>query len=468
MAMNTLASSDLPATDLRRALFVSLGIWLALLALAGASGRPIGIAAVLMLPVAAWLLVSPRTSFYVYMLSVPIYYPFREAGFALWAFDVVTVILAVGLVLESFLRGADELRRTPFDLPLIGLVLATWVSALFAYSGADAIVPSIRILVIFIAFRAVFVMSLRLGVRRVLLLYVYIVFALSVINVALFTYHGGALRIFGPSGLAFEAYAMTALPMALAFFIWAKSQRERARFGIVAAAIALAIFASGSRGTLLAVALGIPCLLILAWKKTHREQTVMFGGALLPLVVVGGIIAVMVAVSSTTLFGLFLSRVGEAAESVQRPVGTIELRLVLWTAAMKAWLSSPIVGIGVGNFDLVDQIVPEIRMAPVWYYIRGMSAHNVVLHYLAETGLVGVIALLAVPWAGLRTVRHFFRAQLNLADTQVSMALTIAIIVFAMSLFFMRAWTWAQEGHVMAMILGMTAAWHYRQTTAHG
>jgi O-antigen ligase len=93
-----------------------------------------------------------------------------------------------------------------------------------------------------------------------------------------------------------------------------------------------------------------------------------------------------------------------------------------------------------------------------------MSAHNVVLHYLAETGLIGVIALLSVPFAGVRTVRQFIRAQLSLPETQVSMALTIAVLVFAMSLFFMRAWTWAQEGHVMAMVLGMTAAWHYRRS----
>jgi O-antigen ligase len=232
----------------------------------------------------------------------------------------------------------------------------------------------------------------------------------------------------------------------------------------VAVAIALAIFASGSRGTLLAVTLGIPCLLFLAWRKIRRDQNIRFSSAVGPLLVIGGVIAVLVAVSSTTLFGLFLSRVSEAAGSVERPVGTIELRLVLWTAAWKAWLTSPLVGIGIGNFDLVDQIVPEMRMTPVWYYIRGMSAHNVVLHYLAETGLVGVLALLSVPLAGVRTVRHFIRARLNPAETQVSMALAIAVIVFAMSLFFMRAWTWAQEGHVMAMILGMTAAWHYQQT----
>jgi hypothetical protein len=24
----------------------------------------------------------------------------------------------------------------------------------------------------------------------------------------------------------------------------------------------------------------------------------------------------------------------------------------------------------------------------------------------------------------------------------------------------MRAWTWSQEGHVMAILFGMTAAWH--------
>lgn len=462
--MTTAHTDSQPTIDLRRALFVLAAVWVVALGVAVAIGRAIGIEAVIALPILVCLLASPRVAFYLYMLTVPIYFPFQGAGFALWGFDVVVAILALGLIVDSLLCESSQFRRTPFDLPLACLVVATWISALFAYSGSDTVVPSVRILVVFIAFRVVFSMALRLGVRRVLLLYLYIVFVLSLINISLFLLHGGAARVFGPAGLAFEAYSMTALPMALAFFIWSQNRRERLWFGLVAAAIALAIFASGSRGTLLAVALGIPCLLYIAWRKIRREQNIRFSSALVPLLVVGGIVAIVVAASSTTLFGIFLSRVSEAAESVQRPVGTIELRLVLWTAAFKAWLASPIVGIGIGNFDLVDQIVPEMRMTPVWYYIRGMSAHNVVLHYLAETGLIGVIALLSVPLAGVRTVWRFFRTKMSLAETQVSMALMIAVIVFALSLFFMRAWTWAQEGHVMAMVLGMTAAWHYRQS----
>jgi hypothetical protein len=42
------------------------------------------------------------------------------------------------------------------------------------------------------------------------------------------------------------------------------------------------------------------------------------------------------------------------------------------------------------------------------------------------------------------------------------------MIVFALSIFFMRAWTWAQEGYVMAMLFGMAAAWwaQHRQVSS--
>jgi hypothetical protein len=55
-----------------------------------------------------------------------------------------------------------------------------------------------------------------------------------------------------------------------------------------------------------------------------------------------------------------------------------------------------------------------------------------------------------------------FRRKLSLEETQVSGAIMIAMVVFALSIFFMRAWTWAQEGYVMAMLFGMAAAWWHQ------
>lgn len=449
-----------PTTQaLHTAAIITLAGWLLPVAILFILGKNLPAFLLLPLPLIVAMLMSPTLSFWLFMLTVPVYFPYYLTGGALWAFDLCMALLIAGLLLQFMLRGEATMSKTPVDLPMLFLVLATWLSALFAYRPAESVVPSIRILVIFLGFRAIFTMTRRIGVRRIVLFYIYLVATLSCINIALFVYHGGADRIFGPAWLAFENYSMTALPMALAFFIWSRTRGERMRFAIVVVLIALAIIASGSRGTLVAVALAIPILILLAWRKIHREQTHEVRRALNQVLGVATVITLLIVGVSGTLLVGFFGRVHELVASVGDPQGTIALRIVLWTAAIKGWWTSPLVGIGIGNFNLVDQVVPSIKTASVWYYIKGMSAHNVVLHYLAETGLVGVTALLAMTIGGLRMAALPFRRKLSLPETQVSAALYIAMIVFALSIFFMRAWTWAQEGYVMAMLFGMAAAW---------
>jgi uncharacterized membrane protein len=82
---------------------------------------------------------------------------------------------------------------------------------------------------------------------------------------------------------------------------------------------------------------------------------------------------------------------------------------------------------------------------------------------LAETGLFGALSLLALALTGVRTGYRVFRARLSAADTQVSVALFIAMFVFAITLLYMRAWTWGEGGYIMALLFGLLAAW-YQQT----
>ena len=111
---------------------------------------------------------------------------------------------------------------------------------------------------------------------------------------------------------------------------------------------------------------------------------------------------------------------------------------------------------------MIDQMVPAMKASPVWYYIRGLSAHSVVLQYLCETGLLGLLALLNLAFTGLRLGRSSFRQKLSRSDNAVSAALFIAVIVFAHTIIYMRSWTWAQGGYVLAIIFALNAAFVYQ------
>jgi O-antigen ligase len=65
--------------------------------------------------------------------------------------------------------------------------------------------------------------------------------------------------------------------------------------------------------------------------------------------------------------------------------------MAMWQAGGNMFLSNLIQGVGAGNFDATYQ---NFR-APLWYYSRG-HAHNYYIHVAAETGLVGLIAYLAL------------------------------------------------------------------------
>lgn len=86
-------------------------------------------------------------------------------------------------------------------------------------------------------------------------------------------------------------------------------------------------------------------------------------------------------------------------EIVQQPVtdsnfSVIE-RLAHWIAALRMWEMSPWLGVGPGNYAAV---YPQVRLAR-WEDPLG-HAHNTYLNVLAENGLIGMFAYLAL-WAGV-------------------------------------------------------------------
>jgi len=412
----------------------------------------------------ALLVLVPRVSYYLFLASLSFWVPQRlTATFAVHPFDIMLAIVVAGVTLEFLLKSHGEIRPAHFDLLFLLLIAASLISATFAYRPTYSIVPLMRVAVIYLAFRVSYRFAQEIGVRRILLFYLVIVTLLSVYNFGTFLMHGGRIRIFGPAMLGYEPMSMTALPIALAFMFWSRRSVDRITYGIVCAAIALGIVATEARGPLLSVLISVPALIWFARRKARREKDYRTTG--LVSLTGAGLIAVILAaaIANTELLAGAYGRYQEFVASLRDPQGTVALRLILWKTALRTFLDHPIAGIGVGNFRIVHDIYPEQRLIPQYILVRGMSAHNVVLHYLAETGLIGTVPLLMLAISGLRTAYRTFKLKLSSGETQVSAALFIGLFVFVCSLFYMRAWTWGQGSYVMALLFGLVAAW-YQQT----
>ena len=408
------------------------------------------------------LMSLPRLTFVLFFLSVGLFMPYLIGGVAINSFDILLAVLFLSTLLEFLLSGRTEIRGTGIDIAFLALITATILSGLFAHNPSYSVLPSVRIILIYLAFRMVFKYSLEIGVRRIALLYIGLVTLLAAVNLGLFLFRHGQDRIFGPAWLGFETYAMTALPMTLGFILWSRSTPERLKYILIASIIGFGLLASQSRAPLLAVIVSVPLLLWFTYLKSRKERSAASRRRVRAILVPIILLVAIVAIYRETLFMGALERFTSLIDSMSNPQETVLLRLVLGKAAIKGFLAHPILGVGIGNFKIIDQVVPEMRMEPVWFYIRGFSAHNVVLQYLAETGLAGTLSLLAMVGLAVRKGYRSFRRHNSDADQQVAAALFAAMLVLGVTLFYMRAWTWGQGGYIMAILLGLTTAWHYQ------
>lgn len=402
----------------------------------------------------------PRLCFYIFFFSIALFYPTYVGRFAIHPFDLCFSLFIISLVFEYLLRGKSDFVKTGLDAPFIFLITATFLSAVFAYNQSYAIVPVFRIVTIYLAFRAFYIIIPRIGFHKISRFYIHFVFLLSCINVGLFVMTGGSERIFGPAWLTFEAFSMIAVPMSFAHLLWAKSGYERIKYGVFIIIIIIAILATQSRAPLLAVVIGIPLLLFLSYRKVPVSEKIRIRRTLGKTIPVLGALLALLLIFKTDIFLGAFDRIESFVNAIKDPKETVYLRLVLWGTALKAFWANPIFGIGIGNYKIVGQIFTEMRFNPVWYYISGMSAHNVILHYLAETGLTGTIALLIVLWKNVKNAFSGFNPFSSDGKTnQIAGANLIAILIIFITVFYMRAWTWGQDGYLMAFLFAFNMSW---------
>lgn len=152
-----------------------------------------------------------------------------------------------------------------------------------------------------------------------------------------------------------------------------------ARAGGVALLLAAAtVWASGSRAAFLALG-----ALVLAWLMTLRRSR--------PFALAG----LMIGSFWLWLEPSFLGRLS----SVFQLDSSAESRLQFWHIALKAFREHPLGGVGFGNFPLYYQI----NLPPGAIETYAPHAHNLLLHLLAEGGLLG-LAGFGVLWGSVAVV----------------------------------------------------------------
>ncbi|HYC01525.1 MAG TPA: O-antigen ligase family protein [Candidatus Limnocylindrales bacterium] len=209
-----------------------------------------------------------------------------------------------------------------------------------------------------------------------------------------------------PNSLA--CYLLVAAPIAVAWTAWPSGgARPRPVLAVAWAAVSCVIlWLTGSRGSLFALVLAATALALAAaalaprWHlmrkgRTRRNVAVAaVSAALLPFALAAAITATGAA--DDLQYGRSTSRLQVLALSLdlrRSPREILTGRVRLWEAALALWRESPLRGVGAGQYAgrkraFLAQHTPN---PDAW---RG--AHNAYLELLAETGILGLAAILAV------------------------------------------------------------------------
>jgi O-antigen ligase len=174
-------------------------------------------------------------------------------------------------------------------------------------------------------------------------------------------------------------------------FLWSRA-RVRTAYALPALALLLLGSAlSGSRGALLYAfwyaALGLLAMRVQDGEEARRLRFAAYGVAVLAL-------AAHFAVPWLDDL-LHLGPTGERTldRILASPGENVEPRLQAWLVALRAFAGAPLAGVGIGEFAGAAfelGLDPSLtRLGEVW-----TSPHNLPLHLLAETGLVGAVLVL--------------------------------------------------------------------------
>jgi O-antigen ligase len=204
--------------------------------------------------------------------------------------------------------------------------------------------------------------------------------------------------------------------IALAAGLMASYRDPLAKLGLgaVVLALAAAMAETGSRGGLIAAAFAVVAALVFA--RERRAATAAFAAF---------------AVSAVTIF-LLLSPAAWTRMTEVDAAGTG--RTQLWEIALRMAGDHPLAGVGVGGFehDSKDYVLRPGNLTEVANIAEHPAVtHNVYLQQLAETGAIGVLALLAVFLACLaasQVAAGRFRARGDLAMAALSSSVGVAIV----------------------------------------
>jgi len=315
------------------------------------------------------------------------YFFFPGWGIKLADFAGLAVVLAY--LGKQACSGQFLIRRTPLDKSILLFMLALTISLVNISDIFTSLRNYLRHVQMFILFYVLASGMKKESILKFLKFFLILATLHSFQTLFLFlTTHGE--RTFGVAGVPFANIVVIALTICYAFYLFQEQLTQRLKYGVIFFILLGALIATQTRSALLYFLLGYLVVSILAYRKSKIENLRYVQNNLSKLTGMIVLASILVMLMQPSIISGFAHRMYTLTYGA---VGTIKLRFVLWDVALKAFSHSPLVGIGIGQFDRMRAILPQVRFLPLYEHVAGMSAHSLFFSFLAETGLIGILCL---------------------------------------------------------------------------
>jgi O-antigen ligase len=382
--------------------------------------------------------------------------PYLFAGLGTRIADFVVVILILSYLAKGALRGEFSLLKTPLDkaiLLFLGVLTISLINAVDLGIGIKNLSRHVQLFALFYV-----VQSEVIGdeVRKLVGFFLALTIANSVYNLSLFILHAGRIRSFGFAGVPFADMLVASIIICYSFYLFQESKRNRLKYAVAFFILLGALFATQTRGAMLSFFLSYVFVSIVALRKKAILDTAYVRHGFWKLT----LSMVILILLAFILFEPLMSSLSHRAYSLYQlptrgPQETIEIRLLLWLTALKAFASQPLLGIGIGQFKVVHLAVPSLIFSPLFRHTAGLGTHNIILTYLSQAGLLGFFCLLYLMFSSLKVGWRTYRVSSTKEDLSLSISLLGILFFVVASSFYAGAWFYSLSGMEFMFFLAL-------------
>ncbi len=320
-----------------------------------------------------------------------------ETGFSFdWITIKIAIILLFALIwfINNFFIYKKSIVKGKFNALILLFILATFFSALFSGDITFSLKRWLFEIIYPIMFYFLIINSIRyeIDIRR----FMFYLLANVYLNLTIVLYY---FAKYGSGNIAFDRYFLNlnfadgtlvantlimTIPIVIAFLATTNIKSMKLLFYIMLALGMAGLMLSFTRLTQITVAIGLSAFF---FNKRTRKYLILFLVAI-----------VLIFIFNFEKLEPYLSRYKDltSIENIAHE-SSLEKRYGGWRAALEMFKDHPLFGVGIGRF--VKEYANYSQQYYAAYargYVSMISAHNMYLNYLAETGTSGILLLVTI------------------------------------------------------------------------